>query len=655
MSLYRVRTHPVGGWKNGVKDMRRGGLAAGVGIVAVLAATAAWAQYGYQPYPGFPQVQEQSGISLALERCIPSLVAGVCGFVFGAFFSPLAAGLRKGVGIVLAVAMVLATLFAPPPIGGLLSYVAAWVLFLIAVFIGFNLGRSGRQVRRERPTSFGSAKWATLEYLRRKEVIGTAGFTLGEFVSREGVNPMSYNGKRHLLTVAPTRSGKGVSSIIPNLLRYGGSALVVDPKGENALITAAQRQAMGQKVFLLDPWGIAGPKLGMTAARFNPLDWIQPDDPDAVENALLLAEAMVPSGAEGEARFWDEEARSLIAGIILYVATAPDEKERTLGRVRDILTMDEETLKDTLQAMFNHGNPVVASTASRTASKDPKLRSSVLASAQSHTHFLESPRIRESLSATDFHFESLKTDHVSVYLILPADRLQAFDRWLRLLIQQALTVNARNVDVNPDRPILFMLDEMAAIGRLAMLEQAFGLMAGYGMQIWGIVQDLSQLSRIYGQEGWQTFISNSGVIQYFGSRDKMTAEYFSSLCGVTTILVKNLSWAISRTFGSSSTSGAGSSSSSTSSSDTSSETATSNESQRQLAYPDELMVLHEDEQIIFVENLDPIRGRKIRWFEHSDLKNLGVNLHALPKSPAAPLPSGKTVQLAQPKKVPVPA
>ncbi len=167
----------------------------------------------------------------------------------------------------------------------------------------------------------------------------------------------------------------------------------------------------------------------------------------------------------------------------------------------------------------------------------------MLASVQSHTHFLESARIRESLATSDFKFEDLKSEPMTIYLILPADRLQTFNRWLRLLIQQAITVNARNISKKPDLPILFLLDEMPTLGRLPSIEQAYGLMAGFGMQLWGIVQDLSQLARVYGEHGWQTFISNSGVIQYFGSRDKMTAEYFSSLCGVTTIEVHNLSWA----------------------------------------------------------------------------------------------------------------
>ncbi|MDD3183586.1 MAG: type IV secretory system conjugative DNA transfer family protein [Alphaproteobacteria bacterium] len=425
------------------------------------------------------------------------------------------------------------------------------------------------------------------------------------------------------------------------MLLHQGSAFIVDPKGENALVTALRRgqgsskdniPGMGQKVLLLDPWDIAASKLGLPQASFNPLDWIKEGDPDAAENAFLLADALVvPENASRE-RFWDDEAKALLTGIILYVGTAEEESEdRTLGRVRDILNLDDNKFKDLLTKMYQHPHPIVRSTAARQASKSTKLFSSVLAVTQAHTHFLDSERIRESLAKSDFSFEDLKNTPTSVYLILPADRLNTFDRWLRLLIQQAITINARNIEQRTSRPILFLLDEMSALGRLPALEQAYSLMAGFGMQLWGIVQDLSQLARVYGEHGWQTFISNSGVIQYFGSRDKMTAEYFSSLCGVTTVETKNFSWVIGQaiSYATSVTSSWGSGGSSTSSNTSSSSWSRStgvNEAQRHLAYPDELMVLKRNEQIVFVENLDPIPGQKVTWYDHASLKSLGVNL-----------------------------
>jgi type IV secretion system protein VirD4 len=441
------------------------------------------------------------------------------------------------------------------------------------------------------------------------------GIFLGLFrVGREAY-PLHYRGDRHLLTIAPTRSGKGVSAIVPNLLTYAGSALVIDPKGENALITATRRGAgssgipgLGQAVHVVDPWGITG----LPVACFNPLDWLGTDADNATENAMILAESVVPRRDGKGDPFWDEEARSLLVGLLLHVSRHPaEEGNRTLRRVREIVVAGEEDLARTFAAMIQGDDQVAASTASRTVSKEEKLRSNVLASLQSHTHFLDSPAVAKSLSRSDFQFQDLKTTAMTVYLVLPADRLDAFGRWLRLLVQQAITVNARNIQQKPKQPIIFILDELAALGRLSMVEQAFGLMAGFGMQLWGVVQDTSQLKRIY-DDGWETFIGNAGVIQYFGSRDHRTAEYFSKLCGVTTVEKVSLSNSITQLV-------KGDASSSTS--------TTRDVVQRQLAYPDELMVLKSDDELVFVENLNPIRAIKLRWFDDPKRRNLGRSLH----------------------------
>nr|WP_298814029.1 type IV secretory system conjugative DNA transfer family protein [uncultured Roseibium sp.] len=115
------------------------------------------------------------------------------------------------------------------------------------------------------------------------------------------------------------------------------------------------------------------------------------------------------------------------------------------------------------------------------------------------------------------------------------------------------------------------------------------------------------------------FISNAGMIQYFGSRDAMTAEYFSKLCGVTTVW--EVSTAISRALGVSR--GKETSNSTT---DTTSETVAGK--QRQLAYPDELMRLPKGKQLVFIDNLNPIMARKMPWYEDVELKELGVDIYA---------------------------
>ncbi len=538
-------------------------------------------------------------------------LSGGLGFGVGWFLSPQAAGFRARVAVALGILLVSIAVIDNGLWGWGLTPIVAIAAF--AIGLGYWAQRLVKRLS-ERPTTFGSAMWASLKELFAAGAIATSGFRLGHVIDETGNElPVSYVGDRHMLTTAPNRSGKGTTAIIPNLLTYEGSVVVIDPKGENAMITAKRRLDMGQEVYVVDPWGITG----LESACFNPLDWLKAGDVEIGDNAMILVDAIIMAMAQND-KFWDEESKALLIGATILVAIDPAYKgKRHLGTVRDLLLLDGEELKKLFKAMLQSPNAIVRSTGARCLQKEEKLLANVLASVQAQTHFLDSPHIRESLSRSDFKFEDLKSKPSSIYLVLPSDRLNSHGRWLRLLIQQALTVNARNIEQKPDKSVLFILDEMPALGKLSMVEQAFGLMAGYGMQIWGICQDASQLKRIYG-DGWETFVSNAGMIQYFGSRDNMTAEYFSKLCGVTTTW--NLSTAVARAFGQ--TSGKESSTSKTT---TSTDTATG--TQRKLAYADELMRMPQDRQLILMGNMNPIMAQKQPWFEDPELKDLGVNLH----------------------------
>ncbi len=77
---------------------------------------------------------------------------------------------------------------------------------------------------------------------------------------------------RHMITVAGSRAGKGVSVIIPNLIFYPGSVLAIDPKGELASITARRRaKGLSQKVFVLDPFDRTTERVQPYKASFNPM------------------------------------------------------------------------------------------------------------------------------------------------------------------------------------------------------------------------------------------------------------------------------------------------------------------------------------------------------------------------------------------------
>lgn len=400
----------------------------------------------------------------------------------------------------------------------------------------------------------GSAHWASPKELAANG-FGTRGRLLLGYglLPTGGTFPITYNGAKHGLTSAPTRSGKAVSSAVPAMLCHPGPIVVVDPKGEHAMVTARYRkEVLGHNVYILDPYNIACRHLGIKPARFNVLDWVDPASDDFIDDALLVADALVMTSARGDP-FWTDEARALVIGFILYasaavayVKTDPKEVERrNLGRVRELLNLDGEAFTAFIDKMKQSPNEYVQAAAGRISNKADKERASVISTAQQNTHFLEGPRIRESLSASDFDFRELENGKTDIYLILPADKLRSHSRWLRLMLNIAITAITRFAK-KPDPPVYFLLEEMGALGRLEVIESAYGLMAGYGMQLHAIVQDFSQLRDLYG-ERWQSFIANSGFIQCFGTGDPMTAEYISKLCGVGTVESLSENTAITRT------------------------------------------------------------------------------------------------------------
>ncbi len=337
----------------------------------------------------------------------------------------------------------------------------------------------------------GSARFAT-DRETRPFVQGGDSLLIGR--DRKSGKPLRYTGPAHLLSIASTRTGKGVGTIIPNLLDYPGPVVCIDPKGENARITARHRARFGP-VHVLDPFRVTG----IGSAAFNPLDRIDPAGLDLADDCMTLADALVydAPGEAGEAH-WNEEARALISGIILSIVTT----------LRDRLTLAPQAFAAQLADMQAQGG-LAARAAKRYLGKSDREAAGVLSAAQRHTHFLDSPHMTAVLGRSDFTFGDVKARATTVYLVLPPDRLATYARWLRLMLAQGLTELARALATS-ERAVLFLLDEFAALGRLEPVERAMGLMAGYGIHLWPILQDVHQLRALYEPRA-DTFLSNAGA------------------------------------------------------------------------------------------------------------------------------------------------
>lgn len=362
---------------------------------------------------------------------------------------------------------------------------------------------------------------------------------------------------RHIVTVAGSRSGKGVSAIVPNLIMYEGSVLAIDPKAELASITARRRAVdLRQRVYVLDPFDRAAAWVEPYKASYNPLSILKADSPTIVEDAGLIADALVVPG--GRDPHWNDKARNFIEGLILHVATYPGhEGRRDLVTVRQLLMngvrieydgesaegMDglEIEMLDNVEKLDEAGSGTLARAVEAAANDyfetPDREQGSVLSTARRHTKFLDFPNIQSVLRRHDFDLTDMKTVEpgVTVYLCLPAARLATCSRWFRLFVNLALEAMEREA-TKPKIPVLLCLDEFAALGHMRQIEAAAGQIAGFGVKLWPILQDLTQLQRDY-RQGWETFLGNAGVLQFFGNNDTTTLEHISKRLGKTTMIV----------------------------------------------------------------------------------------------------------------------
>lgn len=349
---------------------------------------------------------------------------------------------------------------------------------------------------------------------------------------------LTYDGERHLLLFGPNGSGKGTRLLVCNLLRLKDrSIVVIDPKGELTAITADYRRTLGE-VVVLNPFNV----LDLGGAGFNPLAALDPDASTFVDDATGLGEALIK--IEDKDPHWSESAQSLLVALLMWEVQEAKRDGRVplLENVRRMLTEPDEYERDdagknklvkglrfTAAKMVAIGGFEIESLVGRFL-RDSDEIASIQSTADRQTNWMLSPLMRANMAKNDIDFADLKKRPITVYLILPAERMRTHSVWLRLVIVSAL----RSLYTPGGLRTLFMLDEFAQLGHLAPIEDAFGLVRGYGVQLWPVLQDLNQLKALY-KDRWETFVGNAGVVQGFAPNDLTTAEWMSRRAGDTTV------------------------------------------------------------------------------------------------------------------------
>ncbi len=402
----------------------------------------------------------------------------------------------------------------------------------------------------------------------------------------------------HMLTCAPSRSGKGVSAVIPTLLTYPGSTIVLDVKGENYAVTRQQRRELGHKVYCIDPFKI----VEQDSHHLNWLDTIDIEHEDCISAAAVLAEMLVIKSNDDS--HWDDSAQDLIQGLILYVCTYEDETQKHIGSVREILTATKQARTKVFKKMSESTAAfgIIARVANNMLSREDREMSSIISTAVRHTGFLDDPRIVKHLSSSDFKLAELKQDKITIYLVIPPDKINVQSRFLRAFFGLSLNAVMANHHQPPEK-VLFLMDEFAQLGYMQKFEDSLSVIMGYGAVFWIIVQDLSQLKFVYPK--WQSFMANTSK-QFFNTVDFETAQYISDTLGQTTIAYNTTS--------------VGKSSTPSSLFSNTSESVSTQLHARCLLNPDEVMAIQK--AIILIPNKKPYLLDKINYLNDEDYQHL---------------------------------
>lgn len=457
--------------------------------------------------------------------------------------------------------------------------------------------------RAEQPTGlFGEAAFATLQDCVAYGLTDPMGLFLGVL---DGV-PLFFNGKAHLLTVAPARQGKGICVVIANLLHYSGSVFVTDPKGELAAITARIRQVVfGQSVIFLNPWLLHG----LTCHCFNPLQQLIDiyADPrrhkelgDAVR-ALVLQLIPEPAGGDKNQYFRDG-ARNLLEGLILFLVTRGRPEKCTLVELWRIvkstnfleLTFEAMAASDALDGVIAAYGQEFLSQLNDDARQFADFRTGASNALQI---FRPGGPLADAVSHSDVRFEDLKTTGVTIYVMIPAELIGVYGVWLALVTQQGINAVVRSPGKNP---VLFLLDEFTNMGKIAGLSEALTLLPGYGVRVWAIVQDLSHLVQVYGRETANIIMSQSEAKQFFAVQDMDLAQRLSRLLGESSVITRsyNLGQREDHEIG-----------------------VSVSERGVPLLLPQEIMTLPETSQLLFVKAAPPVLAGKVAFWDVAPWQN----------------------------------
>lgn len=491
----------------------------------------------------------------------------------------------------------------PPPDFTFIYAIGGGALFIGLLWLISRVQKEEPQGGTSVTDIHGSAHWTPHHYQPAAHSSVARGVTFGKS-SAPGYHlkapgaPVTSLPENHVLVIAKSGAGKGTRVIYPTLLRYASSVCVVDPKGENAAVTArTRRDQLGQDIQILNPWGVLKDhytKMGFQTATYNPLDMLDRNDPNITSLAKTLAATISPV-TDGKSAFWEGMAARILTGTFLWLTDQeglpryddPSQPEtKTLARVAELVNLPKPEFQKFLARLLAskafHGD-IRQQVGQMGDSGAADTYGGIMLHLQGRTDFIDTP-LKISTASSSISFTKLADGTLTVYLVIPFDYIKTHGTWLRLIISAATKAITTARQKHPEKPLhrcMFLIDEFGSIGYIPAIAADLAQLRGYGIDFTLILQNLGQLKDHY-KDAEDNILGSCGYKYFCWIKDLHTQKILSESLGKKTV----------QTVGTSQSTGA------TQAGQTEGTSTTYGETGRNLLNPDEIDRLDKDTAIL---------------------------------------------------------
>ncbi|MEO1602808.1 MAG: type IV secretory system conjugative DNA transfer family protein, partial [Pseudomonadota bacterium] len=394
-------------------------------------------------------------------------------------------------------------------------------------------------------TRFGYTHWQTRREMKRNGFFGAAGtgFVIGKLGKPNSRAPFLCSKTfPHALIVAPTGRGKTTGFVIPNLLTWQGSAVVLDVKGECYEASARHRVAAGDTVYRFAPTDWETKR----THRYNPLLRIyELEDPARQQMELLLLATLFLQNDN------DRVQGLLKGGIDLFVAAgllAFQRHRPTLGEIYRIAASGGHKQKEYLARAHEVRNPAARLILTRLAStNNDTLTSYVSLLMTSGLDQWQNPAIDEATAVSDFDFRTIRKQPFSVYLVVQPLMVKPLAPLIRLFFSDLLSaMQEKEPGLDEPWPVMILLDEFNRLGKMPIVAESIEILRQYRGHLAIVTQTIPAIDEIYGENTRRALQGNAGIKLYLTPSDEKTVEELSKAVGKTTKTVVTRSRAIGK-------------------------------------------------------------------------------------------------------------